>query len=194
MLTPKFFLKTQRLGFRTWTKDDLHHAIGLWGDFEVTKLFDGRGPLSNDQVQGRLLEEMASQAAHGIQYWPIFLLKTGEHVGCAGLRPYELAEKILEIGLHIRSKCWRRGYAYEAALGVFAYAFDTLSLAELFAGHNPKNQASKNLLIKLGFRYTHDEYYKPTGLQHPSYRLTAKEYTQMYKIRGQRRYYEFISE
>lgn len=154
----------------------------MWGDFEVTRLFDGRGPLSHDQIQGRLLQEMASQAAHGIQYWPIFLSDTGEHIGCAGLRPYELAGKIFEIGLHIRSKCWRRGYAYEAALGVFAYAFDTLNLAELFAEHHPKNQASKNLLQKLGFRYTHDEYYKPTGLQHPSYRLNAEPYTQIYKI------------
>ena len=183
MSIPKYFLRTQRLGFRTWTKDDLHHAIGLWGDFEVTKLFDGRGPLSNDQVQGRLFQEIATQAAHGIQYWPIFLSDTGEHVCCAGLRPHDPTRMIFEIGLHIRSKCWRRGYAYEAALGVFAYAFDTLNVNELFAGHHPKNRASKNLLKKLGFHYTHDEHYKPTGMQHPSYRLTAKEYARVYKIR-----------
>ena len=177
-----YFLRTQRLGFRTWTKDDLDHAIGLWGDYEVTKLFDGRGPLSNDQVRERLVQEMVSQATHGVQYWPIFLSETGKPVGCAGLRPYNLTRNIFELGLHIRSKCWRQGYAYEAALGVFAYAFDTLNLVELFAGHHPKNQASKNLLIKLGFCYTHDEYYKPTGLQHPSYRLTVETYRQIYKI------------
>jgi hypothetical protein len=31
--------------------------------------------------------------------------------------------------------------------------------------------ASRALLGKLGFRYTHDELYAPTGLLHPSYRL-----------------------
>jgi hypothetical protein len=41
----------------------------------------------------------------------------------------------------------------------------------LFAGHNPANQASRELLARLGFRYTHDELYPPTGLMHPSYRL-----------------------
>jgi hypothetical protein len=32
------------------------------------------------------------------------------------------------------------------------------------------------LLEKLGFHYTHDEYYSATGLDHPSYLLTADEY------------------
>ena len=182
MLTPSYFLKTQRLGFRTWTTDDLQLAIGLWGDFEVTKFFDGRGPLSNRQVQHRLLHEIATQEAYGVQYWPIFLAEIGKHIGCAGLRPYDLTRKIFEIGLHIRSQYWRQGYAYEAARGVFVYAFYRLGVTELFAGHHPMNQASENLLIKLGFRYTHDEYYKPTGLQHPSYRLSAQTYTDIHKL------------
>ncbi|HUV51221.1 MAG TPA: GNAT family protein, partial [Anaerolineae bacterium] len=49
----------------------------------------------------------------------------------------------------------------------------------LFAGHNPKNEASRHLLEKLGFRYSHDEYYAPTGLNHPSYMMTADEYDQL---------------
>lgn len=58
------------------------------------------------------------------------------------------------------------------------YAFNTLGVKGLFAGHNPANEASRRLLEKLGFRYTHDEYYPPTGLNHPSYRLTAEEFAQ----------------
>ena len=57
-----------------------------------------------------------------------------------------------------------------------AYAFVSLKVAGLFAGHNPENLGSRNLLTKLGFNYTHDEFYKPTGLEHPSYLLKAKEY------------------
>nr|NIV34793.1 hypothetical protein [Anaerolineae bacterium] len=44
------------------------------------------------------------------------------------------------------------------------------------AGHNPKNTASQHLLGKLGFRYTHEELYEPTGLMHPCYGLTHDEY------------------
>jgi RimJ/RimL family protein N-acetyltransferase len=177
----KYFLETQRLGFRIWTTDDLDLAIGLWGDYEVTKLFDGRGPLFRDQIQHRLLAEIATQAYYGIQYWPMFHKKTGEHVGCAGLRPYDLPENVLEIGFHIRSKFWRQGYAFEAATEIVNYAFKIKQVSELFAGHNPKNSASRNLLVKLGFQYTHDEYYEPTGLQHPSYILTNESYAKLKK-------------
>jgi len=41
----------------------------------------------------------------------------------------------------------------------------------LFAGHHPENHASRRILSKLGFRLTHEEFYPPTGLLHPSYLL-----------------------
>lgn len=172
-----YFLQSKRLGFRLWHQEDLPLAIGLWGDFEVTKLFDSRGPLSDGQVEERLHNEIAQQVKHGVQYWPIFNLNSQQHVGCAGLRPYKDEENILEIGFHIRSDCWRMGYALEAARAVIEYAFKTKRVDGLFAGHNPDNTASQNLLAKLGLKYTHDEYYAPTGLQHPSYLLTKDMYT-----------------
>jgi len=60
-----------------------------------------------------------------------------------------------------------------------AHAFGELKVAALFAGHNPANAVSRHLLGKLGFRFTHEELYEPTGLQHPSYLLTAAEYRQL---------------
>jgi hypothetical protein len=33
----------------------------------------------------------------------------------------------------------------------------------------PGNVASRRLLERLGFVYTHEEFYAPTGLEHPSY-------------------------
>lgn len=176
-----YFLTSNRLGFRSWSKADLDLAIGLWGDLEVSRFFDARGQLSEAQVRDRLLQEIFTEASFGIQYWPIFIIETGEHIGCCGLRPYDDSKEILEIGFHIRSKHWRRGYASEAARAVMAYAFDSLRATALFAGHNPENKASRDLLLKLGFRYTHDQFYEPTGLQHPSYLLTAEEYKRLPK-------------
>lgn len=171
----KYFLKTNRLGFRHWREDDLTHAIGLWGDHEVTKHFDSRGLLSHDEVKERLFSEIRCYQEHGVQYWPIFLLKSGAHVGCCGLRPYDPSKQIYEIGFHIRSNLWRRGYGREAADAVIDYAFNKLKAKALFAGHNPKNDISRHLLEQLGFSYTHDEHYPPTGLNHPSYLLKADD-------------------
>jgi RimJ/RimL family protein N-acetyltransferase len=176
-----YFLTTDRIGFRTWAVDDLPLAMGLWGDAQVTSLIDARGQLSEDQVRERLLREIATQETHGVQYWPVFLLKAGEHLGCGGLRPYRLDEGIYEIGVHLRPAYWGQGYATEAAQAVMAHAFVQLGAKALFAGHNPNNEASRRLLTKLGFRYTHDEHYPPTGLHHPSYLLSGDEF------RGQRK-------
>lgn len=104
-----------------------------------------------------------------VQYWPLFDLKSEEFIGCCGLRPYDSEKNIYEIGIHIKSDYWGHGYASEAATAVILYAFDQLKADNLFAGHNPQNIASKNLLKKLGFIYSHNEFYEPTGLNHPSY-------------------------
>lgn len=164
-MAERYFRTTERLGFRHWSPDDIDLASGLWGDPDVTRFIGG--PFSAEQVSARLAREIAAQAEHGIQYWPLFLLSSGEHVGCCGLRPYK--PHIPEIGFHIRKACWGQGYASEAARAVIAYAFESLDAQALFAGHNPANDTSRQLLTKLGFTYTHNEYYAPTGLNHPSY-------------------------
>jgi RimJ/RimL family protein N-acetyltransferase len=123
-----------------------------------------------------LARELRTERECGVQYWPIFLLKGGEFVGCCGLRPYDLPRQIYEIGVHIRSRHWRQGYAFEAMQAALGYTFEHLKAKSLFAGHNPNNKASRQLLTKLGFRYTHDEHYPPTGLDHPSYLLSAAEW------------------
>jgi hypothetical protein len=109
------FLTTNKLGFRCWTNDDFELAVDLWGDPEVTRLIDSRSPLSEDQIRDRLSKKISTECEHGIQCWPIFLLKSDEHVGCCGLR-------------------------------------------------------------QLGFRYSPNVYYEPTGLNHPSYLLTTRDY------------------
>ena len=170
-----YFLSSSRIGFRQWRENDLELAYNLWGDYEVTRLFDRRGKLSKEQVKERLGNEIRMQKEHGVQYWPVFLLAGDDHIGACGLRPYDTENRIFEIGFHIRSCCWGNGYATEASLRVITYAFTTLRAKGLFAGHNPKNDASRHLLIKLGFTYTHDAYYEPTGLDHPSYLLTKPQ-------------------
>jgi len=168
-----YFLHTERLGLRLWSPDDFAPAWALWGDPEVT----GRigGPFSERQVRERLEREIATQEAHGVQYWPVFLRTTGRHIGCCGLRPYNLDASVYALGFHLRLACWGHGYAGEAARAVIDHAFGVLDARSLFAGHHPENDPSRRLLAKLGFRYTHDELYPPTGIEHPSYLLTREE-------------------
>jgi ribosomal-protein-alanine N-acetyltransferase len=171
-----YFLTSKRLGFRKWENSDFQFAKNLWGNNEVIKFIDSRGELTDDQILEKLKKEIETEKTFGIQYWPIFLQRNNEHIGCCGLIPYDADKKINEIGVHILPSFWRKGFASEAMFTVMEYAFNKLKVTALFAGHNPKNNSSHSLLLKLGFRYTHDEFYPPTGLNHPSYLLTAKEF------------------
>lgn len=164
-------LRSARLGFRTWAPEDLPLAVSLWGNPAVARYIHAKGAFSPEEAAARLAREMETQRRFGIQYWPVFLLASGAFAGCCGLRPFAPSPGTLELGIHLLPEFWHRGLAQEAARRVIDHAFDDLEADALFAGHNPGNEASRGLLARLGFTYTHDEFYPPTGLQHPSYLL-----------------------
>src|SRR5690606_34511321 len=123
---------------------------------------DTRGALSTEQVEEKLRQEIERQNKYDVQYWKLLITETGEAIGCCGLRPYNLNERVYEIGFHIMSSHWRQGYAKEAAKAVIDHAFQTLKVRKLFAGHNPKNSASQAMLLKLGFKSIGEQFYEPT--------------------------------
>jgi RimJ/RimL family protein N-acetyltransferase len=162
---------TPRLTFRTWRDDDLPLALALFGDPRVTAKVGG--PFDEAQVRERLATEIATEREYGYQYWPMFL-HDGAHVGCCGLKPPAAHRPGLELGFYIRVEHWGRGYATEAARSVIAFTFETLDEPSVFAGHHPENVGSRDVLVKLGFRYLRHELYPPTGLEHPGYELKPR--------------------
>jgi RimJ/RimL family protein N-acetyltransferase len=164
-----YFLRSERLGFRCWKEEDLPLAMGLWGDPEVSAMLGG--PFTPEAVQARLKKEIERMQEIGIQYWPVFLLKDGTHVGCVGLQTYGEEEQVYELGYHLRRAFWGQGLAKEAACTVIDYAFKALKAEALFAGHHPLNEASRRVLLSLGFSATGWELYPPTGILEPAYRL-----------------------
>jgi RimJ/RimL family protein N-acetyltransferase len=157
---------TARLTFRPWRDDDLPVARAIFGDSRVTAFVGG--PFDDAQIHARLAFELANQRDHGVAYWPMFL-SAARLAGCCGLKPRGSGE--LELGFYLVPASWGGGLAVEAARAVIAFAWDTLGVARLFAGHHPDNEGSRRTLAKLGFRATAPELYPPTGLMHPGYAL-----------------------
>ncbi|MFQ5351203.1 MAG: GNAT family N-acetyltransferase, partial [Thermoanaerobaculia bacterium] len=127
-----YFLCSERLGFRTWTAGDRDLAAGLWCDPAVTRWFGG--PFDKAWVDRRLASEIACLEEHGYQYWPIFRLADGEHVGVCGMRPRDPQARINGFGFHLRPEHWGRGYATEAARAAIRYAFEVLEVRVLVPG------------------------------------------------------------
>ena len=165
----KFFLKSERLFFSTWEQSDYELAKELWGNDEVAKYISANSHFTDEEIAKRLEKELDNKKKYNVQYWPIFLSETKEFVGCCGLRPYDLEKSIYEIGIHILPQYLGKGIGSEALNTVIEYAFKELKVENLFAGRNPKNNASKKMLTKVGFKFVREEYYAPTGLMHPSY-------------------------
>ena len=176
----RFFMTTERLGFSLWTDADEQLARCLWGDPEVTRLICASGVFTPEEIASRLKLEITNGEKFGVQYWPVFMLGAGELAGCCGLRPGNAGGCVFELGFHLRPAFWRQGIGFEAASRVIRYAFETLGAPALTAGHNPRNEGSRALLLKLGFVHTHDEFYAPTGLMHPTYRLEASRWRTAY--------------
>lgn len=180
----KFFMKSERLGFSKWRKDDIELAKLLWGEPEVTHYICAAGVFTEEEIAARLRTEIKQDEEYGVQYWAVFLsvsIEQEQFIGCAGLRPYGSKQGVYEIGFHLRKEYWVNGYAYEAARAVIQYTFSVLNAKKLHAGHHPDNEASKRLLEKLGFMYIRDEFYEPTGLYHPSYVMQRKVVIRKYR-------------
>lgn len=164
-----YFMESKRLGFSFWREEEYSNALKLWGDAQVTRLIHAKGQMSTEEVRNRFDKECTLQSQVGLQYWPVYMKETDEFVGCCGLHPYERTPDTLEIGAHFLPHVWGMGLAFEASEQVIRYCQQHQLAKQLFAGHHPENQASARVLAKLGFTYSHDEFYSPTGLMHPSY-------------------------
>jgi RimJ/RimL family protein N-acetyltransferase len=161
-------MKTERLRLGIWRRDDTALAEAIWGDPQVTELTGG--PFTAEAVAERLATEVENWRLYGLQYWPVFRPDGITLVGCCGLRPRNIEAREAELGFQLCRSSWGQGYASEASHAVIEWA-RAHDFAALIAGHHPLNQASKRALVRLGFSYTHDELYPPTGLLEPCYSL-----------------------
>lgn len=170
-----YFLETSELGFRNWLPDDFSLAKQLWSNPEVTQTIFENGPLTDSEIRDKLNLEIFNVTKFGVQLWPFFRLSDGQFIGICGLSPYQLFEGIFELSIQVLPEFWHKGYGYNATNAMIDYTFNTLNIKSIFAGHHPQNTNSANLLKKLGFRFTHMEYYPPTGVNHHSYLLNADD-------------------
>lgn len=185
-----YFMQSERIGFSIWTLEDLELADLLWGSKDVTQFICASGEFTKEDIENRLSLEVHNQEAYGVQYWPIFELCTQELIGCCGLRPFKGEPNAYEIGFHLRKKYWGYGYAQEAGKKALAYAFSILKVECVYAGHNPHNTRSQSVLKKLGFEYIGDDFYEPTGLMHPSYKICERGNKLKLRLEQEQDYFE----
>jgi ribosomal-protein-alanine N-acetyltransferase len=93
------------------------------------------------------------------------LRETGEFAGCAGLRPWQFDQQMMETGVHRIRSVWGQRLGEEALRTVLAYGFERLGLAVIAAGHGVGHDNSQKLLERVGFRYTHSAPWGPKAIE-----------------------------
>jgi [ribosomal protein S5]-alanine N-acetyltransferase len=83
----------------------------------------------------------------------------------------EIDRGVGELGYWFDQACWGQGHGSEAAGLVRDFAFGTLGLRSLVAGHAIENVASGRILLRLGFKPVADELrYYPSWRKQVPYR------------------------
>jgi RimJ/RimL family protein N-acetyltransferase len=92
-------------------------------------------------------------AKHGFGLFHVSLKKTGAPVGICGLLKRDVLADV-DIGFAYLPQYSGQGFATEAALATMHYALRALGLKRIVAITAPDNEASQNVLRKIGLRYT----------------------------------------
>ena len=114
------------------------------GDRGVRTLADAREYLHTGPL--------ASYERFGFGPYRVERKDDGSVVGLCGLIKRDTLDDV-DLGYAFPPAFRGRGYAYESAAGVLAYARETLGLDRIVAVVSPDNAPSVRLLEKLGMRY-----------------------------------------
>ena len=164
-------LDTPRLVGRQARAGDFRELRRLHEDERVmaTLAADGR-PRSHADTQAFLERLTEHWRSHGFGVWLFRGRADGTPVGYCGLQRTRSGDRpAIELLYALRSDLWRRGLASEMARAVLAAACDRLALDDLFAFTLPGNEASRRLLVRLGFTPAGE--LERAGLPHLAYRL-----------------------
>ena len=146
-------LETERLSLRRLTVDDAEFILALLnepsflryiGDKKVRNLDDARQYILNGPV--------GSYERHGFGLKCVELRESHTPIGMCGLlKRDELPDP--DIGFALLPDFWNKGFAFEAAQAVLKDARERLQLQRILAITSLDNEASINLLQRLGFKF-----------------------------------------
>ncbi|MED4695835.1 GNAT family protein [Peribacillus frigoritolerans] len=145
-------LETERLILREVTKEDAEGIFACFSNNNVTRYY-GQETLQNIEQAEKFVDFFSKNydEKRGIR-WGIERKETKGIIGTIGFNAWLPKHKRAEIGYEIHPEHWRKGYTSEAISKVLSYGFDVMDLTRIGAVVFIDNEASNNLLTKIGFQ------------------------------------------
>jgi len=149
-------LETERLVLREWKPEDAEALFALVGDADVMRYVDTGRPWEFERARGWIEKLNVSYRTRGYSRWAVAEREGGRVVGSSGFVPLPWSGEI-DYGYMLRRDCWGRGYATEIGRAALRHGFERLGFKEVVASIAPENDASRRVLLKLGFVYRGNE-------------------------------------
>jgi ribosomal-protein-alanine N-acetyltransferase len=147
-------LQGPRLTLRRLTEVDADRVCEILSSWNVARMLRrGSFPPSAEDL-ANWLGHHESEWLSGTAY-RFGAVATGRIVGSVDIG--EINGGVGDLGYWFDHACWGQGYGSEAAGLARDFAFGTLGLRRLAAGHAIENIASGRILLSLGFRPVADE-------------------------------------
>ncbi len=150
-LEKEYLFKSERLGFRNWTKNDLNEFATINADLEVMEHFPK--PLTKKETAQFIDRLQNHYNKNGYNYFATEVLESGELIGFIGLAFQDYKTDFtpaVDIGWRLKKSAWRKGYATEGAKKCLEYGFKELNLEKIISTCTEKNSKSENVMKKIG--------------------------------------------
>ena len=144
-------LETSRVQLRLLTLEDAPAVQRHFADPEVTRYMDIEPCESLDEAREIIDFHLRDTGCR----WGLFTRDIGKMLGTCGYhcwKPEPAATAEAEIGYDLARPPWGRGLMREVVEAVIPFGFESMQLARIYAGNEPPNHRSINLLRGLGFQ------------------------------------------
>ncbi len=144
-------LQGRRVRLRGPRPDDADALFALFSDPRVMRYWS-RGPMAGrSEAEGLVAEILEAFAQRSMLNWVVATRDGDAVIGTCTLFRFEPRHRRAELGYALRSDHWGRGLAREATGLALDWAFRVLALHRVEADIDPRNDASRALLQRLGF-------------------------------------------
>lgn len=147
-------LKTERLTLRDFIESDAEDIVKNANNLNVSRyLLLVAHPYTEENARGFIKHCMEEANQNPRESYELGIEYEGKIVGAIGLTSIDEFQETASFGYWLGEDYWRNGITSEAAREMLRFAFEDLGLRRINVEVFVENEASENLLKKLGFNF-----------------------------------------
>jgi ribosomal-protein-alanine N-acetyltransferase len=144
-------IETKRLILREIIHTDDEALFSIFSDGEVMRYYNTEPMKKIIESRGLITRFAEGFKKQAVIRWGITTKADGRLIGTCGFHTWDKESFKAEVGYELAQNYWRHGFMSETLRKVIAFGINNLKLNRIEALVQPRNVASKDVLLKLGF-------------------------------------------